>query len=457
MTRSKRVRPGALWPGNRSKAAAQTSAQPINEFFFVLGHQPHLSLAELRMVLESEGVDAEGFRMVGEVALVRSRSPLNCSKLMGVLGGSVKAGSIVAHLSEPNMESLWDCLQAGPILEALAQSDKPVTLALSLYSNLSEQQLPMSQRRDLIEEINKRGKKFLGERDVSCRYLVWAGSRRAEPIATAQLVKTHTLESGAEICLIWGDRGLSVARTEAVQDLDAFAKRDMQKPCRRTTEGLLPPKLARLMVNFCHQPEDQLLLDPFCGSGVILLEALQLGLNFVASDIEQEACDASQANTHWLYKQGQPLPDPKKNAFYCCDARRLSTRIAPLSVDCIATEPYLGPPLKRPANPLEAAKILAGLRPLYVEALAELRILLRPGGRMCLILPRFAGPGKGYGLDIREEIELMGYRILNPLSGVGGFAEQNHLIYGRHDQRVLREIWLLESPGENSDRSRIER
>jgi len=414
----------------------------------VLGHQPLLSLAELANVLRTSGANIEQYRLMGDVVVIRSGHSLDCPKLLGILGGSVKAGRVLAHLSEPNPETLWESLISDSVLGGLAESAKPVTLAISLYSSLPEEQFPMAQRRSVIEETNKRCKKFLAEKGVSCRYLIWEGSRRAEPIASAQLIKTHTLESGAEICLVWDEKGLFIGKTEAVQELDAFAKRDMHKPVRRTTEGLLPPKLARILVNLCRQLEDRMLLDPFCGSGVILLEALQLGLNVIGSDLASEAVDASQVNVHWLYKQDPTLPDSKGNAFHCHDARRLTERIAPLSVDCIATEPYLGPPLRRPANPLEAARLLSELRHLYVEALAELRILLRPGGRLCVILPRLAGPGQGYGLDLRDEIGLMGYRIVSPLRAVAGFFEQTHLLYARHDQRVFREIWLLESPGQ---------
>ena len=49
--------------------------------------------------------------------------------------------------------------------------------------------------------------------------------------------------------------------------------------------GSMNPKLARCMVNLSRIKEGQLLLDPFCGTGGILIEAGLLGCKVVGSDI----------------------------------------------------------------------------------------------------------------------------------------------------------------------------
>lgn len=49
--------------------------------------------------------------------------------------------------------------------------------------------------------------------------------------------------------------------------------------------GSMNPKLARCMVNLSRAKEGQLLLDPFCGTGGILIEAGLIGCRVVGSDI----------------------------------------------------------------------------------------------------------------------------------------------------------------------------
>ena len=49
--------------------------------------------------------------------------------------------------------------------------------------------------------------------------------------------------------------------------------------------GSMSPKLARCMVNLSRVTEGQLLLDPFCGTGGILIEAGLIGCKLVGSDI----------------------------------------------------------------------------------------------------------------------------------------------------------------------------
>ena len=60
--------------------------------------------------------------------------------------------------------------------------------------------------------------------------------------------------------------------------------------------GSMSPKLARCMVNLSRVKEDQLLLDPFCGTGGILIEAGLIGCKVVGSDIYWKMKNGSAIN-----------------------------------------------------------------------------------------------------------------------------------------------------------------
>ncbi len=58
----------------------------------------------------------------------------------------------------------------------------------------------------------------------------------------------------------------------------------------------LESKLARCMVNLSSLREGQILCDPFCGTGTILLEAESMGIRSVGIDFDKKMCDISEKN-----------------------------------------------------------------------------------------------------------------------------------------------------------------
>ena len=84
---------------------------------------------------------------------------------------------------------------------------------------------------------------------------------------------------------------LSLVKLEGVQNISAYAMRDQKRPKRDAFVGMLPPKLAQIMINLAlgdQEPKDKLLLDPFCGTGVLLQEALLMGLKVYGTDLSQK-------------------------------------------------------------------------------------------------------------------------------------------------------------------------
>jgi tRNA (guanine10-N2)-dimethyltransferase len=63
----------------------------------------------------------------------------------------------------------------------------------------------------------------------------------------------------------------------------------------------LHPKIARCLVNLSSVKTHETLLDPFCGTGGILLEANLLGIRVIGSDIEQKMIDGCQKNLEFYH------------------------------------------------------------------------------------------------------------------------------------------------------------
>ena len=71
-----------------------------------------------------------------------------------------------------------------------------------------------------------------------------------------------------------------------------MAKKDVTKPIS------LDPRLARSMANIAC-PVGGNLLDPFCGTGGIILEAAEVGLQAYGSDADSRMVDGSRDNLAW--------------------------------------------------------------------------------------------------------------------------------------------------------------
>jgi len=93
----------------------------------------------------------------------------------------------------------------------------------------------------------------------------------------------------------------------------------------------LHPKIARSLVNLSTVKKQGILLDPFCGTGGILLEAAFLGIHVVGSDIEEKMIDGCRKNLEFYHLNNYRL--------YCADIGDVPRYVA--SADAIVTDfPY---------------------------------------------------------------------------------------------------------------------
>ncbi len=62
------------------------------------------------------------------------------------------------------------------------------------------------------------------------------------------------------------------------------------------------PKLSRALVNLTRCKEDDLFLDPFVGTGSLTIEAAEIGLRVVASDLSRKMVRGSMANMEYFHQ-----------------------------------------------------------------------------------------------------------------------------------------------------------
>jgi tRNA G10 N-methylase Trm11 len=247
--------------------------------------------------------------------------------------------------------------------------------------------------------------------------------------------------------------------TRAIQDIESFSERDYGRPGADSLSGMLPPKLARMMINLalaylnipptCRgRSEGGLmdtstitLLDPFCGSGTILTEALSLGLtNIIGSDISPKAIADTKKNISWLvsqYKLQVTRPQRLSVAMageasyklHESNVLNLSDKLNPASIDLIVTEPYLGKPLRGLERREELVDQARSLAELYLNAFHIFHKLLKPGGAIVMVFPKYKYKNEWIRIEILEKIKKIGFVASDPLT------------YHRPSQHLAREIW----------------
>ncbi|NYT06836.1 MAG: RNA methyltransferase [Methanomicrobiales archaeon] len=140
--------------------------------------------------------------------------------------------------------------------------------------------------------------------------------------------------------------------------------------------GVMMPRMARALVNISLVRREEILLDPFCGTGGMVLEADLIGAQGAGSDIDPFMVAGSRRN----------VPE---GFFFRADAGSLPIRSS--AVHAVATDLPYG----------QSVSIAAGsLDLLYGEALEEIRRVLIPRRRAVVVTHRDISRHAGEVMEI---------------------------------------------------------
>lgn len=401
-----------------------------------LGHQPHISIAELAAVVP--GFTLKN-RVEKKVAIFDSSEPLK-PELLSTLGGTV----VLAEELSGNVLDIVD-LPKALVAELQKKRGKKVMFGLRTVG------LPPK----IVRSLYRQCKEALRHEGRSSRYV---GSER-KPAATVLLHDAGLLDgsSGCELTVIAGEDLFWIGRTIAAQDVDSYTKRDMEKPVRDTTVGLLPPKLAQIMLNFglwlakesgCKGAQKKkpslTVFDPFCGTGVIPMEALLREWPVQASDKAVKAVNGCSKNLDWIRKEEKitkkdvPSTVWKQDALKAFELKKLP--------DVVVTETSLGTPLKARPTQKDAMKEKTANEALQEGFLRNAAETL-PGIPLVCIWPVWRTKAKPIFLEkIWKVLEELPYEVVQPIELED--HDKPTLFYRRTDHFVGREIVLLKPKNE---------
>ena len=176
-------------------------------------------------------------------------------------------------------------------------------------------------------------------------------------------------------------------------------------------------------------------LDPFCGTGVVLQEALLMGYGAYGSDLDQRMVDYTQQNTDWLKSW---YDFETETATQLGDATTAKWSAFP-DIDFVASETYLGRPFTAKPDGEILAQTINECNTIIKKFLQNIHGQIEPGTRLCLAIPAWqTSPGKFKHLPLIDGLSEIGYNRIK-----FEHAKNEDLVYARADQIVGRELLVI--------------
>ncbi len=404
----------------------------------VLGRQPALGLAEVESLY-----GADKIRVIGDKVVVVDIDP--CLLAFDRLGGSVKFCKLLTSLNTTSWDKIEKFLIQVSPEHSKNMPEGKMRLGLSLIN------INVNLRK--LEATGLTLKKAIRKTGRSVRLV----PNKAPELNAAQVLHNQLAgPTGWELVFIRDGQQTIVAQTVKVQDIESYTRRDRGRPKRDTKVGMLPPKLAQILINLSvgELPEDKLknicdipdgepipapylnqkILDPFCGTGVVLQEAMLMGYGVYGTDLEPRMIEYSLENASWLSVH---FPATGNNSrFEHADATMYTW---PHEFDFVASEVYLGRPFTSTPSTEILTQTMSECNLIIKKFLKNIRGQLRPNTRLCLAIPAWqSGHGQFKHLPLIDQISDLGYNRVS-----FEHVRDEDLIYYRDDQIVARQLIVL--------------
>lgn len=404
----------------------------------ILGRQPALGLAELESLYGGGKV-----RPAGDQAAVVNIDP--CLLAFDRLGGSVKFCKMLTTLDTTNWGQIEKFLLKVSPGHSQTMDEGKMTLGLSLYG--------FNESLQRVEATGLSLKKVIRTTGRPVRLV----PNKTPDLNSAQVLHNKlTGTNGWELVFIRDGDKTIVAQTVKIQDIEAYTRRDRERPKRDARVGMLPPKLAQIIINLAagKLPEDSLqnicdipagepipaklldkkVLDPFCGTGVIMQEAYLMGYGVYGSDLEARMIDYTLENMRWLAQTHNPGGDTSR--FEQGDATMMQWSH---KFDFVASEVYLGRPFTSPPTPEILAQTISDTNLIIKKFLRNIGEQVPSGTRFCLAVPAWQTRGGDFKhLPLIDSLSEIGYNRVKFEQ-----VDDGDLIYYREQQFVARQLLVI--------------
>ncbi|HKT22732.1 MAG TPA: methyltransferase domain-containing protein, partial [Nitrososphaerales archaeon] len=284
------------------------------------------------------------------------------------------------HVSLERLSELSGAHKCGPIAEVVDSTSSEPTKLADLMSGLLEDKSNVSLSgydvseddyedlvRSMLDALRARGLRKV---------------RLLRPDGNELLSEQVLRREAVDVITFPYHGGFALAPTVWVPDSASMRQRGTGRPAPHP-DIALSPRLARTLVNLAGLRPGQVLLDPFCGAGTILVEAFGKSLRCLGVDSRASRVQEARENLRWsiggVTDRGY---DIRKG-----DARDLPRMLRGTKVDAIVTEPLLLPRLDARPRTATARAMLDEPARVYNDALASMAECIHPDGRIVVVVP----------------------------------------------------------------------
>lgn len=391
-------------------------------YIALLGRQPELSIAELERVYGDVNWFSEQtatFETASDAIMVNVQR----------LGGSQKLGKVIMEGPLGDWRKASDAI-VRHYAQEWARFDGKITLGISAYDFQTNSR-----------DVQKTGlllKSKLKASGVSLRLI--PNQDVSLSTATSHHNKLGLSENKVELLVIRGKDSIIVAESLGTQNITALAARDQGRPRRDAFVGMLPPKLAQIMINLAigdsvANPETKPLrvLDPFCGTGVLLQEAGLLGQAVYGTDLAEKMIRYSRDNLNWLKDTYNLNLD-----WYLHEGDAMDTTWQS-PVDTVVAEAYLGQPFSAPPSAAKLTEVRGNCNHIISSFLRNVSAQIKTGTPVVLAVPAWRDKEDRFThLPLTQKVEDYGFKRVELKT-----VDSSRLMYFRPDQVVARELLIL--------------
>ncbi len=400
----------------------------MTQLVFVLGKNWLLSMAEVIVYLEDERLLKSLVDYSKTAAVISTTRPVTDEDIIDIqsaLGGCYKIGRHIVSYdsgvlekaypirgthSKKDREVISKCEWLSTVW--LTPRAKRIKYAVSTYP-IEEGESKVDLRR-FTRGMNESIKtKLIKENARKVDYLMYEEPDRRKPERSntalwPQTIARHNLLKfpNAEILAVLTDSKVHLAKTVTVYDSMLQQYRDESRP-HISSEISTSPKICRTLLTLSGARPGSVVLDPFCGTGTLLMEAALQEMRCIGIDIDRHATEGAKANLRWL---GKELGSQLDFVLISGDARD-ADKLVNRQVDAIAFEPHLGPVFKEKPELEETEQLIDDLTILYRDALKSLTKILRPEGRIAMTVPVVRAKGREVSIDFNKMLRRTGLQL----------------------------------------------
>jgi len=355
------------------------------ETFFILGRNPELSRVEILEFLKTRNRTHKEILFEKNLLIIETNEDEKFN--IQEFGGTIHLGKILAK------ENIQEYIDKNEIIPA----DK---FSYAIFGNQDPQifkdKFKERKKKAMIKHGGKQIKFQDGHKEQNPKadfYIFFHSSKN-------QQLKPNTALLGAKQS---GSKAKYFGIVSQTYNSAEVSTRDMQKPIRRESLAI-SPRLSKILINLSGAKPHDKLLDPFCGIGAILQEALVKNINVYGIDKDKQATIDAKKNLNWLTKnfpiktkkdtsktrlnQGKLKPQETVSFLGTYKIENKDSRNAPdLQFNALATETPLGKILRKKPNENEAKQIILNFEAYIIPILKKLKLIKKPNAKIAITFP----------------------------------------------------------------------